>query len=124
MNSKTKTNIYKGELNEMEMINETTNIGVVSDYFGQDYSEIVPKLVEMWDNALTIELKNSICESRIIQQVNTTTTVSVFYELTFAKLKIIVLKVLIAEFYDETKKQDKLDIVDEATMIVGVEPIS
>lgn len=106
----------------MEMINETTNVGVVNDYFGQDYSEIVPKLVETWDNALTIELKNSICESRIIQQVNTTTTVSIFYELTFAKLKIIVLKVLIAEFYDETKKQDNLDIVDEATMIVGVEP--
>lgn len=107
----------------MEIINETTNIGVVNDHFGQDYSEIIPKLVEAWDSALTIELQDVICESRIIQQINTTTTVSIFYELTFGRIKIIVLRVLVAESYDETKKHDSLCIVDEATMIVGVEPI-
>lgn len=63
------------------------NYQAVNEHFGQHFESIVPALVVAWDTAPTKELQDSICQTEIIQQISTPTTVSIFYLLTFAKLK-------------------------------------
>jgi len=100
---------------------DKVNYEAVAGYIGVDYSRVVSKLVEAWDNATTFELKDNICSSEIVQQVDTPTTVSVFYKLTFHKIAVTVLKIFVAEEVDSTCKHDHLSIVDDALIIVDVE---
>ena len=104
-----------------DKVQSVANYEAISGYFGKDYSQIVPALVKAWDDASTIELKDSICRSEIVQQVATSTTLSVFYELTFEKVAITVLKIFVAEEYDKTGMQEQISIVDELILIVGIE---
>lgn len=99
------------------------NYDAISEYFGQDYSQIVPALVKAWDDAPTIKLKDSVCRSEAVQQVTTPTTLSVFYKLSFEKVIIMVQKIFVAEEYDGTGTQDHISIVDDLLLIVGIEPI-
>ncbi|MBP2656783.1 MAG: hypothetical protein H6Q73_4352, partial [Firmicutes bacterium] len=54
---------------------DKVNYEAVAGYMGVDYSKVVPVLVEAWNRATTFELKDSICDSEIINQVDTPTTV-------------------------------------------------
>lgn len=106
-----------------DAVKSVANFDAVTERFGRDYSRVVFNLVEIWDNAQTIELKDAVCKSEIVEQVSTTTTLSVFYRLTFEKVIITVLKIFVAEEYDKTGTQDNISIVDDMVLIVGVEPI-
>ena len=53
--------------------------------------------------------------------MDTPTTVSVFYKLTFQKVAVTVLKIFVAEEVDSTCKHDHLSIVDDEMIIVDVE---
>jgi len=100
---------------------DKVNYEAVAGYMGVDYSKVVPALVEAWNRATTFELKDSICDSEIINQVDTPTTVSVFYKLTFQKIAVTVLKIFVAEEVDSTCKHDHLSVVDDEMIIVDVE---
>jgi|GEM_PF-2389175 len=102
------------------------NYQAVNEHFGQHFESIVPALVVAWDTAPTKELQDSICQTEIIQQVSTPTTVSIFYLLTFAKLKITVLKIFVSYKYDATGKQADMSeaagALNDTFFIVGIEP--
>jgi hypothetical protein len=106
-----------------DAVESVANYEAVNDYSGQDYARIVPAMVKTWENAPTIELKEAICKSKIVEQVSTTTTLSVFYRLTFEKVAITVLKIFVAAEYDKTKTQENLSVVDDRVLVVGIEPI-
>lgn len=98
------------------------NFEAIAGYFGQDYAGMVQTLVKAWDDAATIEMKDRICQSEIVQRFSTPTSLSIFYRLSFPKVTVTVQKIFLTELYDRTGKQDEFTIADDLTLIIGVQP--
>jgi hypothetical protein len=123
-----KIMIYPGHDAPKIVSERTANYETVNEYFEeqtgqkQDFSQLVPALVEAWRNALTIEAKDNICRSEIVTQITTPTTLSIVQRLFFQKVTVTVLKVFMSELYDQTGKQEDISIVDNVTFVIGVDP--
>ena len=122
--------VEQGELIVLEYAKKVedsiANYSAVNEYFGQHFESIVPALVVAWDTAPTKELQDSICKTEIVQKVSTPTTITIFYLLTFAKLRITVMKIFVRFKYDKGADGEVIDgktgLMNDTFFIVGIEP--